>query len=309
MDIKQDVLSTILFYDLLDYPLSVSEIFKYLSISQEKYQNLRLIDIFNNIENELIEKKNGLYYLAQNERKIKQRIKREKITAQKWKKIKKICKILTIIPFIRGIGVSGSLTLFNAKKESDFDLIIITETKKIWTTRFLLSIFLNFLNQKRTGAKTEDKICLNCFVTVKSLEIKEEIKPHNLYSAQEYARIIPIFENRKSLWQEFKTANFWIKNYVFNYPWPQPPKLSITNNKIINLIRIVGEKMLNNPIGNFMEILLKNQQIKRIKRNLTNKPDDQIFFSDEYLFFHPHSKSLKLLNRFYEAIYNIGLKQ
>ena len=305
MDIKKNILSTILFYNLLEYPLSIFEIFKYLSISQDKYRNPRLADIFNNTKNELIKKENGLHYILQNRQIIKQRIKREKITAQKWKKVKKICRILTIAPFIRGIGISGSLTLSNAKKESDFDLIIITETKRIWTTRFLLSIFLNFLNQKRTDAKTENKICLNCFLTIKSLEIKEEIKPHNLYSAQEYARIIPIFENRKNLWQKFKTTNIWIKNYILNYPWPQPLKLPVSNNKIADFIRFTGEKMLDNFIGNSIETLLKNQQMKRIKKNLTNNPDDQIFFSDEYLFFHPHSKSLKLLSRFHEALNNI----
>lgn len=292
---------TLCFYNLLEQPLSLVEILKYLPSTNAPNKPITIGALIKNIPffKKPITLKNGFFFIPTLlPASTNQRIKKEKISAQKWKKIKKICSLMRFIPFTRGAGISGSLTLYNARKESDFDFIVIAQKGKIWTTRALMFIFLSILNQKRFGQNTKDKVCLNCFITDDSLEIKEHIKPHNFYSAQEYSRIVPIFENTDDLWHNFKKANLWIKNYLASYPWPSPSFYFQKNNNLANFIRHQSEKILDfGSFGLWLENILKNYQIKRIKKNLTNSPDDQIFFSDQYLFFHPHSKSLKILDK------------
>lgn len=313
MDNEQNILATLLFYNLLDYPLTSVEILKYLfSIKPSELENesrqvekIGLSHILKNLSPR-VSSRNGFYFLGGKEHLLRKRIKKEKIAAQKWKKVKNICFFLQIIPFIRGIGISGSLTFYNTRPESDFDLLVIAKAGRIWTTRALLSIFLSLIGQKRYGLNIKDKVCLNCFLTEESLKLKPEIEPHNIYLAQEYARIIPIFSaegGENGLWQKFKKANSWIRNYLFLFPWFEPEFYRVPTNRIFKFIRIIGERFLNLKfLGDFIESFLKKQQIERIKKNLTNSRDDQIFFSDQYLFFHPQAKGLRLLNKFNRAV-------
>lgn len=300
-----NTIATLAFYRLLGQPLSIIEIFKYLSQIKPDSAKPLFSDIFFKIDSDpAILQENGFYFLSPNKSLIRERIKREKISSQKWKKIKLICRFLQFIPFIRGAGITGSLTLNNARAQSDFDFLIITQVGRIWSVRAIVSILLGLLNQKRFGEHTRDKVCLNCFLAGNSLNIKEEIKPHNLYSAQEYGRLLPIFEHSANLWANFKQANQWINDYLPFYPWATDTFYSLSSNRLADFIRNKCEQIFNlGSIGNLIEQIFKSYQIKRIKKNLTNNPDDQIFFSDQYLLFHPHSKSVKILEEFNKIMY------
>lgn len=297
------IADTLLFYDLLNHPLTAVELTRYLfrGSAREQFEGgIKLRSIINEATKKTV-LVGGFYVLSGQNHKIRQRIKREKIAAQKWKRLKIICLFLQMIPFVRGVGVTGSLTLYNTRLQSDFDLLIISQRGRIWTARALVSIFLTLINQKRYGSITKNKVCLNCFLTDASLEIGDKIKPHNYYSAQEYARLVPLFEFNDGLWQEFRGKNDWIGNYLATYPWPSPDAHKLIVPNWLGYLGRAGEYICNLG-GNYVELLLKKLQVNRIKKNLTNNPDDQIFFSDEYLLFHPHSKSLKHLATFQKII-------
>lgn len=310
MNNNKNIFATLLFYNLLDHPLTLVEIYRYLfsleplesKSGSHQAEKIWLSDILKNIPKKVLSR-NGFYFLEGKKHLLRERIKKEKIAAQKWKKIKNICPFLQIIPFVRGMGISGSLTFYNTKNESDFDLLVIAKTGRIWTTRALISIFLSLIGKKRYGLKTKDRVCLNCFLTEKSLKFKPEIEPHNVYLAQEYARIIPIFETENGLWQEFKKTNSWIRNYLYFYPWFDLKFYRISTIQILRLAREAGEQFLN-LLDNSIEFFLKKEQIERIKKNLTNSSDDQIFFSDQYLFFHPQAKGRRLLKEFHKVADN-----
>ena len=155
--LQKSILSTIAYYDSLDYPLTSFEVFKYLinplhiasfywdSVSESKlfepvelgrFSSITLFNIRKILEsNELkkfIGEKNGFYSLKGREEIIRTRIDRQKIADQKWKKAKKIIKLLQIVPYLKMVAVSGSLALNNTREESDFDLLIVAKSKRIW---------------------------------------------------------------------------------------------------------------------------------------------------------------------------------
>lgn len=310
--IDKNILATLLFYDLLDYPLTLLEIFKYLNHSlSDSSSKIGLQQIYSALKKSPLQNyirfTNGFYSLADsysnNQQPYQKRLKRQKISAQKWKKLNKILNFLRYVPFIRGIGITGSLTLNNAKSQSDLDLLIIAQEGRIWTVRALVSILLAIFGLKRQNQKTQDKICLNCFLTENSLNLKPEVKPQNIYSAQEYARLKPWLEEKKGLWQEFQKKNNWIRDYILNYPWPQNFVSQSSASFFVSISRL--SKIFTETILNIfsLEEILKQRQIKRIKKTLTaisnrDAADNQIFFDDQYLIFHPHSKSLNHLNTF-----------
>lgn len=287
--LEKSILATIAYYDVLDYPMTGFEVYKYLinpshivaqsetirTMASESLIQPNLVDILKSLENKnlkkLVEEKNGFYALRKVksgelkqgyiDRLIKTRIDRQKIADQKWRKARKIVKWFELIPYLRAVFVSGSLALDNVKEQSDIDLLIIAKHKRIWTVRFLITLLVHIMGKRRYGEKTADRICLNHYITDESLKIDFP----SLYNSQTYAHLVPVIENEKTrldsqgeadarlgIYNKFQKANEWISEYVAFYSASSAdgPSRESDDQRLIK-----GNKFLRNT-ARFQEVIL-----------------------------------------------------
>lgn len=71
------------------------------------------------------------------------------------------------LPFVKKFYLCNSLTFNALNKDSDIDLFIVTEEKRIWTARFFCLLFFSVLHIKRSSTDKVKKFCLSFFVTEK----------------------------------------------------------------------------------------------------------------------------------------------
>ena len=131
------LMAPLIYYDLLERPLTALEVYRYLRADASELSFFSACKELKTIaaESNFIRANNGLYFLAGRENIIKTRAKRLKLTQLKWKKLKRIGKYLALVPFLRLVGVTGSLTSYNTKEQSDFDLLIIIKKNRLWLGR------------------------------------------------------------------------------------------------------------------------------------------------------------------------------
>ncbi len=314
--LEKSILATLAYYDVLGRPMTGWEVFKYLIIKNlETDKDLTLSHILTALENspelaKLISQKNGFYFLIGRQKTVKQRIERQKIADQKWKKTKRMVKLLQLIPFIRLVVVSGSLAMDNTKKESDIDLLIVTRAGRIWTCRGLTTLFIHCLGQQRHGSLTKDRFCLNHYLTDKFLKIPSA----SLYNAQTYAHLVPMWESKESdvpEYKQFQRANQWINNYLVFYPQSQQGYLrQIKPNQSFAFSRKLREFILNGRIGDTLEFILRKIQAKRISKDpLTYQSAGRVVFNDQQLEFHPNSPEKGILERYNQKMKELGLEE
>lgn len=299
------LISTILYCNFLDRPLTSVELFKFFncagfqsSLSFGKF--LAQIEQSKELSS-LIQESRGFYFLKDgNPAKLfSQRQKSGKISQKKWKKIIKVAKLLQISPFLEMLGVTGSLSLDNAHEQSDFDFLIVLKPGRLWIGRLFITLILSLLGWRRHGKNTKDRVCLNCYLAAQNLAIETQIKPHDLHSAHEYSRLVPIFEKESGIFSRFQSSNDWIAGFIANYPWPNEINLKTPSlSPWLAAARKPIEFLLSGSSGEWLEKRLGQWQIKRIKRKIAlQSPADQIYFSNETLMFHPKSKSIEILNK------------
>lgn len=321
--LEKSILATVGYYDVLDYPLTGFGVFKYLInpihiIAQLGFsQNLELepinkvcyLDILKSLNNQplgnYIEEKNGFYFLRDRKEIIKTRIERQKISDQKWRKARKIIKWLQIIPYLRLVAISGSKALSNAKKDSDIDLLIIAKHKRIWTARFLLTLFIHLIAKRRHHKKTKNRLCLNHYITDQSLKINFP----SLYNSQTYSHLIPVLETEQGIYKKFQQANQWIKDYLFNYPKEEiPDQHQIKKSGCLGKIAKFQEFILNTFIGNVLEKFFKIIQKISIKiHSFRDKGEGRVIANEFQLEFHPQSPELKIIDKYNKKIIELGL--
>jgi predicted nucleotidyltransferase len=272
------VIKTLAYADIFEFPLKEKEVGKFLispfRISQKKVsQTLILL-----MRKGIINKKEAFYYLKNQRKIVFLRKKRRKWSHLKFKKTQKIARLLKIIPWIKAVILTGSLSRENADQEDDIDWLVITSPQRLWLSRFLLIFTLQLLGKRRRPfqKKVKDKICANMFLTQKHLKLPKE--EQDLFAAHEILQARLLWQKENSYF-DFIKANSWTRKYLANAYFrkiskyhPKAPKLKTTPLFKLNFLFNFLEKLL----------FLFQRQYMKTKKTI------EIVKSDRALF-HPQS--------------------
>lgn len=205
MCVKHDILATLSYFDIFDYPLTQIEITQFL---KNNYSQLEIAKALNSLSLETwIYKFDDLYTLQSNHALINRRREGNKRARNMLKTAQKIAGFLSAFPFVKGIAVSGSLSKNCADEKADIDFFIITEANRLWLARTFMMIFRKFA----VLVNKQDWFCMNYYVDETALEIEEK----NIYTAIEIATLLP-FRGIKTFHEFFK-RNSWTRNLLPNH--------------------------------------------------------------------------------------------
>ena len=161
--------------------------------------------------------------------KSKKRLQREKISRQKLQIAQKAAKILSKIPTVKFVGVTGSLAMMNSNENSDIDLMIVTSSNNLWTTRLFTYLLIHLFGFKRRFPmeKAEnDKLCFNLWLDEDDLVWRKSDR--NIYTSHEIAQIMPLV-NKDKTYEKFLFQNKWILSF-----WPYAVRILNLESRIWN---------------------------------------------------------------------------
>lgn len=280
------IIRTLSYSDVFDYPLLKSELWKFLNIRTQVNKNSFNKTLNQMIRARKIEAKNRHHFLIGRKKIVFERLKRERISIDKLEVAKKAAKILSFIPTIKLIGISGSLSLKNAQIIDDVDFFIITTHNSVWITRFFVNVLLLLTGYKRSIQDLHgmNLVCPNLFLSEDNLLLSDSRR--NLFSAREIAQLYLLLD-RDSMYKKFLSANFWVKNYLANIKIPK---------------RKYGYKNNSRNILNFLDKIFYALQFLYMSNRITGEEIRQ-----KAAYFHPHNKTNFILD-LYKLRYEIYLK-
>lgn len=284
--LEKSILITINYFDVIGYAPTNFEVWKYIVKCK-----VGLNDVITSLD-ELIRKgelemKNGFYFLPGKSHLVDLRQVKHDVSEKFWDRAILAAKILNWLPFIKMIAVANSLAFFNCDKKSDIDFFIITEKRKIWTTRAFSALLLHVLGLRRHGKKIAKRICLSFYISEEKMNLQYTVKPENeLFMAFWIAGQAPII-NHKKTFEKYKEENAWVKEYLPN-----------ANNKITNYylnfedwvitrtMRKISNKLF---LPRWVESVARFVQIRKIGRTQIRLGNPQnIMFNDYILKFHQY---------------------
>lgn len=236
-DIKKNILATLAYFDVFNYPLTQSEIFLFLS---QRYD----LTVFSNallclVAERAVYKFDNFYTLKNDLGIAKRRSTGNKKAAELIQVAERVGSFLIRFPYVRGIGISGSLSKNFADEQSDIDLFIITAGNRLWVARTILHFFkkMTFLVNK------QHLFCMNYFIDEQALEIVEK----NIYTAIEVATLIPI--EGDIAFKKFYSANTWTRQYLPNNCMRVDSAKPVQNNFLKTLV----EALLDSRLGSYLD--------------------------------------------------------
>lgn len=223
---------------------------------------------------------------------------REKIAQKKWRIAKKTSLLLSKIPTVQSVLVTGNLSMNNADEIDDIDLFIITKKNTMWTTR-LLSIFIAEIMGIRRHPKDKkfrNKICLNMFLDEDHLILSN--KDRNVYIAHEVLQAKPLFD-KESTYTKFIRLNVWVKKYLpnaYNYKLESLLKSAKDkNNQLLPILNIAFllSGMIEHPLSWIQKIYLKSKRTSEI-------------IEEGVIRFHPRDTRNWVINGYQKRLKHVG---
>lgn len=316
MDTKlsRNIIATVAYYDVFDYPLTSFEVWKYLIVQDQSLElfpetgasadgGITLESVVKTLETESVRRHvgnlNGLYFLQGRRVLVDRRLRRGKLAIAKLQGVHRLVFWLRFVPFVRMVALTGSLAMKNSDAAGDWDLLIVLRAGHIWTGRAALTGLLQLFGQRRHGSDIADRACLNYWITSESLEIITK----DLFSSNEYFFMTPLFGFDQ--FRKFQEKNRWIRRFRPQYhAMRSVPSLCIRDSWFAKLIRDIGEILLSDKA---LERKLSAIQKKKIAANPKTKlPGSLIEATDKALIFLPKPQGPKVFEKFKQRLSEVG---
>ncbi len=243
----QNILKTLGYFDLFQYPLTRTEIGQFHAANIPHAEIDEALDIL--LGEKMIFLLDEFYSLHNEPGLAERRRNGNRLAASQMQTAGRVARFLAKFPYVKGIAVSGSLSKNFATKNTDIDFFIVTEANRLWIARTVMHLYKKFTFL--TGR--QHWYCMNYYVDVKCMEIKEK----NIFTAIESVTLLPM-QGKKAL-DDFMQDNNWASAYF-------PLKKIVTEGTpeiSPGLLRKGVEKIFNNRLGDKVDTWLMKITEKR----------------------------------------------
>ena len=200
--LQRDVLLTLLYSDLFDYPLDRDQLARLLVGPCEDGRELqRALD---GLDGVVLESEEGFLHLEGRSELVGLRRDRALRAEHRWHGAARFARLLRHVPFLRMVAVSGSQAVDNPRADSDVDFFLITAPRRLWLVQACT------MTLRRLARLLGVHACPNYFLSSDALEVQ----PPNLYTAREIAQTVPLWG--QEAYAEFRRANRWVAGFLPN---------------------------------------------------------------------------------------------
>lgn len=247
---EQSVIKALAYFDIFSYPLTQEEIYNY--INEPVPIEVVMATLLQLVEEKRIFRLGSFYSLQADAALRTRRIIGNHKAEILLKTAYKVGGFLYQFPFVRGIGISGSLSKNFADQHTDIDFFIITRANRLWIARTLMHLFkkLTFI----TGH--QHWYCMNYYIDEAAMRIDEQ----NVFTATELITLIPVCGN--GTLGKFYHQNNWVADYFPHQSLHRQSMLARRSHWFKKLM----EWLFNNNVGNVIDNTLMRITARRWKK-------------------------------------------
>ena len=267
--LERAILETLLYSDLFDYPLTVDEVVRFLGLrgtaeevraclAHTQYLNGRIIEL------------EGYLALRGRGALIARRIERAASSERLWRHARRFVRVLRLLPFVRMIAITGSLSMRNSAAGDDIDVLIVTAPDRVWLTR-AFAVALVY-----AGKLCGDTLCPNYVISERALALEK----HTLFVAHEFTQMVPVYG--EAVHQRMSAANAWIQMLLPNTLRPASSEIDRYPGWLGRQVKRAGEWLLSGQAGDKLEAWEMRRKLRKFQSRL-GRPDGDVILDHDHV--------------------------
>jgi len=297
MNLRENILSALAYYDAFDFPLTAQEIFLALPASDGSRP------VFEDLERALadavrlgaIGQAEGLYFLAGREAAVASRKARYLLAEGKYERVRKFFALARFAPYLRAAFVCNTLARSYARAGSDIDMFVVAASGRIWLTRLFVTGLAALLRVRPTETESADKICLSFFATEDALDLKPLAIDGDVYLPHWLQELYPVYDEAGAARRLF-VENGWLRGVLPGTRVQAPSRRRAVDARLVWAKRAL-ERLLDGLFGDGHERWAERRQkawMPAALRAAANSPASDVVLSDRILKFHDRDRRAEI---------------
>jgi len=207
---------------------------------------------------------------------------------RKWRRAERVAGILKLFPWIIGVGVANTVATLSVRPESDIDFFVLCKNKRVWLSRFVVTVILR-LARLRPGEAKRDPVCPCFFVTVDGFDLSRiALKEGDSYLQFWLATLTPVWQVEQSF-----TRFFAVNRWGIDRSYPE-------HNARTGLLRSVFRIFDFTFFEKIAEWIQRNLLSSSVCRR-ANDPDTAVVINSQMLKFHQNDRRAQYHRQWQQA--------
>lgn len=282
--LRAAILRSVAYADVFDYPLSASELHRYLHGERATLDEVRAV-----LEEGVpgVDCHAGLYVLAGRLWAVAERRRRAAFSRPPVARIGIYAHVLRYLPFVRMVGLTGSLAMHNTDGRGDIDLLVITVPGRVWLGRAMVIALV------RVARLFGDLLCPNYVAAESALALDDS----SIYAAHELAQMVPLFGG--DVYQRLWASNAQIVAHLPNaQAWPMRERRP---RPMARGLQQIVEHLLGGALGDRLEAWERRRKLDQLRLQETN-PSAEIVLSPDQCKGHFDRHRARVLDAYGERL-------
>jgi len=326
--LEDAILYAVVYADLFDYPLTAAEIHRYLVGQVASLEEVESCLAEHPVLGERLDTVAPYWFLAGREHVVELRRRREAFSQVLWRAARRTGRVLAMLPFVRMVAVTGSLSMNNAgSTQDDIDLLLVSRRGRVWFVRGEVLVVA------RLARILGIRLCPNYIVA----EHKLELEAVDHFTAHELAQLVPV--HGQSVYRRLLSTNAWLTRHLPN-AWPlshagtdgnpqsdgspRPLRFAMESRSeaewtgmqseaerevgaLGRAVQRAFEAALGGKVGDAIERWEYGRKVPRLQREVAASGGAETVFSPDVCKGHRHSHGAWVHERYYSRLQSQGL--
>jgi hypothetical protein len=151
-----------------------------------------------------IDFENGYFFPRGRPELVAMRARRESTSRRLLSELSAPLTLITHMPFVRMVALSGSLAHLNGDPTADLDLFVVTSSRRVWTVTVATLALARLFGWRQ-------RLCLNYVVSERAMWVA----PADLFSANQIVHLQPVMG--EATYRRFLDANRFVQRFYPNF--------------------------------------------------------------------------------------------
>lgn len=307
--LERAILRTIAYFDLFDYPLTATEVWKWLYKPDVPPGERDVLTVARILEESkalgaIIERTEGFYHMRGRGSLVLERKWRNNRVDAQLRKAVRMVKWLRLFPPVKMIALASSITTGNVTEHSDIDVVIVARAGQIWQARLFTVGLLKLLGLRPDEKVTKDRFCLTFFVDEETLTVSTAAFGSDDIVYHYYIQSITPLYDPDTLYPAWLAANQWLGTVLPNATFPQTSLREVNRPAWLRwwhrFFDTILWPILKGPLKEWVTGI-QMRMFPPTLRQLANL-DSRVIISNTLLKFHVHDNRKHIRKRWVDAV-------
>jgi len=280
---------SVLYASLFEYPLTLAQLRQTLIESTQTPTEILATYAASALLQASVEHRDGFFFPRGQYALVQERRRREARSRRFLGRHKPLLALISAMPYVRMVALSGSIAHLNLDGGGDLDLFIVTRGRHVWSVTVAVLVLAKLLRQRRL-------LCANFVVSDERLALEQQ----DLFTASQIIHLKPLAGH--DVYCKLVAANPFVTRFYPNFHTADARTFQFRGRSVAAGGKAMLEALFAWPSAGVEWICRAAYHAHLVRQSASWRSPEQVRLEPDYLKLHTQSHRRSILERFDRAV-------